>query len=107
MRVVQRGDGAGLSLEPLLQVWVTRHMLGQDLDSDGAVQARVAGFVDLAHAPGAEGGVNLIGTECRAGLKWHRYCPVGTRAVSSSNQSTKIRLLNGSPSLVCTGFRTM
>ena len=38
-------------------------MLGQDLDGDSTVQAGVAGFVDLAHAHGAEGGFDLVGAE--------------------------------------------
>ena len=71
MRVVQGGDGSGLALEPLLQIWISRDMLGQHLDSDGAVQAAVGGFVDLAHAPGAERGVDLIGAEGGAGGQRH------------------------------------
>ena len=41
-------DRLRLSLEPLLEIRVIGHMLGQDLDGDGAVQAGVTGFVDLA-----------------------------------------------------------
>ena len=48
VRVVQGGDGAGFALEPLLQVRVIGDMLGQHLDGNGAVQAGVAGLVDLA-----------------------------------------------------------
>ena len=44
-------------------VWIVGDMLGQHLDRDGAIQARVAGSVDLAHAPRAEGGIYLVGTE--------------------------------------------
>ena len=63
MRVVQGGDGAGLPLEPLLQIGIRGHMLGQHLDGHGPLQASVAGLVDLAHAPGAEGGFNLVRAE--------------------------------------------
>ena len=63
MRVVQGGNRASLALEPLLQIRVTGDMLGQHLDGDGAVEARVSSFVDLAHAPGTERGVDLIGAE--------------------------------------------
>ena len=38
-------------------------MLGQDLDSHRAVEAGVAGFVDLAHAASPEGGDDLIRTK--------------------------------------------
>ena len=48
-------------------------MLGQHLDGDGAVEAGVGGFVDLAHAPGAEGGVDLVGAEgCSRCERHHR-----------------------------------
>ena len=39
-------------------------MFGQHLDGDGAVQAGVGGFVDLAHAPRAEGSLDLVWAEC-------------------------------------------
>ena len=61
-----------VALEPLLQIGISGDMLGQDLDGDGAVEAGVGGFVDLAHAPGAERGVDLVGAERGAWLKWHR-----------------------------------
>ena len=48
MRVVQAGDGLRLALEPLLQVGVRGDMLGQHFDGNGAVEASIAGFVDLA-----------------------------------------------------------
>ena len=69
--VVQGGDRAGFALEPLLQVGIGRDMLGQHLDGDGAVQAGVGGLVDLAHAPCAEGGLDLVRAECGAGLEGH------------------------------------
>ena len=46
-------------------------MLGQDLDGDGAVEAGVAGFVDLAHAARAEGDVDLVGAERGAWRERH------------------------------------
>ena len=85
VRVVQRGDGAGLALEPLLQVRIGRDMLGQHLDGDGAVQAGVGGLVDLTHAAGAEGGVDLVGAEGGAGGQRHDQ-GMGTRSVSYWNQ---------------------
>ena len=47
----------------LLPIGINRDMLGQHLDGDGAIQARVGGFVDLTHTARAEGGVDLVGTE--------------------------------------------
>ena len=95
VRVVQAGDGLGLALEPLLQVGVRGDMLGQHLDGDGAVQAGVAGFVDLAHPTRANGREALVRAERGAWLQGHQL--TGTRALSSSNQfSTKIRPVNAS-----------
>ena len=51
MRVVQGGDGAGLALEPLLQIGVRGDMLGQDLDGDGAIRPGVAGLVASREPP--------------------------------------------------------
>ena len=72
MWVVQARDGLRLALEPLLEIGVTGDVLGQDLDGDGAVQAGVAGFVDLTHAARAEGGLDLVGAERGAGVERHR-----------------------------------
>lgn len=43
----------------------------ENLDRDGAIEARIAGFVDLAHPPGAEWRKNLVRTETSAGGKAH------------------------------------
>ena len=39
---------------------------GQDLDRDDAIEPRVAGLVDLAHAAGAEGGEDFVRAEADA-----------------------------------------
>ena len=46
-------------------------MLGEHLDGDRAVQAGVAGFVDLTHPPSAEGGDDLIRSERGARREGH------------------------------------
>ena len=61
--MVQAGDGLGLPLEPLLQIGVSGHMFGQHLDGDGTVEAGVSSFVDLTHAPRADGSFDLVGAE--------------------------------------------
>ena len=71
--MAQCGNCIGLALAPPLQLRIRRDMLGQHLDGDGAIQASVAGFVDLAHAPCAEGGFDLIGAESGAGFQRHAY----------------------------------
>ncbi len=68
MRVIERRNRARLALEPLARLGIARHVRRQDLDRDGAIQARVAGFVDLAHAARAKGGLNLVGAKtCSSG----------------------------------------
>ena len=47
--MIQRGDGMGLAVKAFAELWVTRELRRQDLDRDRAVEARIAGFVDLAH----------------------------------------------------------
>ena len=49
--VIEGGDGAGLALEALAKLRPVGDVRGQDLDGDGALEARVAALVDLAHAP--------------------------------------------------------
>ena len=68
MRMVQAGDGLGFPLEPLAEIRIISDMRQEHLDGDGAVQAGVGGFVDFAHAPCGEGGLDLVGAERGAGL---------------------------------------
>ena len=49
VQVVQGSNGAGLALKPVLQIGISRDVLGQHLDGDGAVQAGVGGLVDLPY----------------------------------------------------------
>jgi hypothetical protein len=48
VRMRERGDGLGFALEALPQIRISRDMCGQNFDRDGAVQPRVARFVDFA-----------------------------------------------------------
>ena len=49
VRMVQRGDGPRLAFETRAQIGIAGDVTRQDLDRDGAIEARVAGLVDLAH----------------------------------------------------------
>ena len=53
-RMIQRGEHARLALEPRQPVRIVNDRIGKDLDRDLAVEARIAGAIDLAHATGAE-----------------------------------------------------
>ena len=63
-------------------------MLGQHLDGDRAVQAGVGSFVDLPHAAGAEGGVDLVRAEGGAGGEGHGY-GTGTHSQTSVTFSAR------------------
>jgi hypothetical protein len=61
----------GLPLEAGHALGVTGEGVRQDLDGHIAVEPGVARAVDLAHATGAEGGEDLIGSEAGASGEWH------------------------------------
>jgi hypothetical protein len=48
--MAQGRDGLGLALETLAEIGVVLKVRRKSLDGDGAIQPRVAGFVNLAHA---------------------------------------------------------
>ena len=62
VRVVQAGDRLGFPLEPLAEIGIVGHMRQEHFDGDGAVQARVGGFVDLTQDPRAERGLDRKGS---------------------------------------------
>ena len=61
--MVQRGDRPGLALEACPRIGIAGDVARQDLDGDRAIEARVAGLVDLAHPAGAERRGDLIRAE--------------------------------------------
>ena len=71
VRMVQAGDRLGFPLEPLAQIGVVSGMRQEHLDGDGAVEAGVAGLVDLPHASCTKGRLDLVGAERGAGLQGH------------------------------------
>ena len=72
VRVVQRGDGAGFAREALAVLGVVSL---EDFERDVALEARVAGPVDLAHAPDAEQGDDFVGAKALAWQQIHRAGP--------------------------------
>jgi hypothetical protein len=48
-RMIQRGDGAGITIKTLLEIGIPRKILRKDLDRDDAIKTRVFGSVDFAH----------------------------------------------------------
>jgi hypothetical protein len=64
--MIQRREHACFALEPRQPVRIVNDRVGQDLDCDVALEARVERAVDLAHPTGAERADDFVGTEeCR------------------------------------------
>src|SRR5260370_35922147 len=58
--MIQRGDCPSLTLKTF------RKSLFVNLKGNGSIEARVAGFVHLAHATGSDGVHNLVGAAARS-----------------------------------------
>ena len=61
VRMIQAGDGFRFALEPLAQFGAVSEMRGQNFNRDGSIEARVAGFVHLAHSARTDSGENFVG----------------------------------------------
>ena len=106
VETVLRCNGAGLTLEPLAEIGIVGDMRGEHIDGDGAVQAGVGGFVDLAHASRAEGGLDLVGAERGAGLQRHKLLVGGIAfpyalAAAPRTCSSPITTPPAAPSAMC------
>jgi hypothetical protein len=64
-------EGTRFAVEPLAQLRVGGERTGQHLDRDGPIEPRIAGLVDLAHAAGADGRDDLVGSKACAGRQRH------------------------------------
>src|SRR5262249_4243322 len=85
VRVGERRDRARLALEAVERVGVGGDTLGEDLDRDVALQLRVSGAPDFAHAARAERREDLVGAETGARGQTHRLKATTTiRPVVSS-----------------------
>ena len=54
VRMIELRDRARFAIEPLAELRIGGEQVRQDLDRDDAIEAGIAGFVDLAHAARAE-----------------------------------------------------
>ena len=61
VRVIQRREHLRFALEAREPIRIARDRCRQDFDRDVAIQLRVAGAIDFAHAAGADGGQDLYG----------------------------------------------
>ena len=63
--MIERGDDSRFALEAFGEIFF------RDFDGYDAVETRVAGFVDFAHASGAEGSQDFVGAETGSWCQWH------------------------------------
>jgi len=73
VRVRQLRDRARLAVEPPAELRIGGKGLGQDLDRDRAVEARVARTIHLTHSAGANRGDDLVRSEPCSGDQSH-FC---------------------------------
>ncbi len=91
VRMVEGGDGAGFAFEAGGEFGVGREVCGKNLDGDDAIEASVAGAVNLSHSASAEGGLNFVWTEFGAGGERH----VVRAIIASAAPDATIGCLNG------------
>jgi hypothetical protein len=63
VRMIETGDNVRLAPEALLTFRVVGKLPGKCFDRDGAVQTRIDGTIDLAHAPGGDQRLYFVGAE--------------------------------------------
>ena len=66
--MVQRCEQLRLTLEPDEAVGISGEQFRQDLQGDVAVEPRITGALDLAHAAGAQQADDFVRTDARARL---------------------------------------
>ena len=88
VRVRELRDRLRLALEALADFGGFREVLGQHLDRDRAVEARVARAIDLAHATRAERRKDLVGAEAGAGCEGHGVGKIVWRGLGARPSSS-------------------
>jgi hypothetical protein len=78
VRMIQRREQLRFAVESRRTLGIARETLGNDFQGYVATELRVAGAIDLAHAAGAERGVNFVRTEACA---WDQGHDLGTRRI--------------------------
>lgn len=71
MRMIQLRDRVGFGVEAVAGLRIAGERLGQNLDRDRAVEARVASFADFSRLAGAEGRKDFVRAEASAGPEGH------------------------------------
>jgi hypothetical protein len=81
VRVIQGRNSASLAVEALAHFGTRRDLRRKYLDGDDAVESRVSGFVNLAHAAGPDEGDELVWP--KAGLRGETHVAIIAPGVSS------------------------
>ena len=93
VRIVQRGDTLGLAREPFTELRIGGQRWRQNLDCHDAIEARVAGAIDLAHAAGPDGREDFVWPETGAPGQRHAcvaYTPPANRSVAPWSGSMRV-----------------
>ena len=93
--MLERGNGAGLALEPRAPLRIRRHVGRQHFDRDRPIEPRVAGLVDFAHPARAEQREDLVRAEAHAGGQsqvGRILARTGSRTSISPDQSRQVQL---------------
>lgn len=69
--VIEGSKKLRFALEATQAFWVLRERLGKDFDGDVTPERGVFGFVDFAHAAGADGGEDFVRAEAGSGGEGH------------------------------------
>ena len=69
--MIQRGHGSGFLFETPQAVAVAGQRIRKDFDGDVALEARITGAVNFAHASRAQQGLNFVRTEFCSGSEGH------------------------------------
>src|SRR5262245_34707681 len=78
--MVQRSKQLGFAFEAADAMRVAGDDVRERFDRDVAVEFRVAGPVDLAHASGTDGPDDFVVTDAGTGRQWHRGAPAGPKS---------------------------
>ena len=71
MGMIKLRDRAGLTVEALAKLGISRERVWENLDCDISIEPRVPGAIHLAHATDAEKRDNLVRAEASSGRKGH------------------------------------
>ena len=95
VRVRERRDGLGFPIETQPCVRIAGQGRREDLDRDGAVQARVVRLVDLPHPPGADAGEDFVGAEPRTRRERHQVATSARIQIEPAVRVTRTPLQAG------------